>query len=71
MTGEIILGSIDNVIDALGGTHAVARLTGVSPQAVSSWRKRGLPWRMQSPLSQWLYERHGFHLDMSLFGPRG
>jgi len=26
---------------------------------------------MQAPLSQWLYERHGFHLDVSLFGPRG
>jgi hypothetical protein len=38
---------------------------------MSSWRKRGLPWRMQSPLSQWLYERHGFHVDVSLFGPRG
>jgi hypothetical protein len=37
---------------------------------MSSWRKPGLPWRMQAPLSQWLYEQHGFYLDMSLFGPR-
>jgi hypothetical protein len=26
---------------------------------------------MQSLLSQRLYERHGFQLDVSLFGPRG
>jgi len=29
------------VIDALGGTAAVARLTGRSMQAVSNWRERG------------------------------
>ena len=32
---------------------------------------RRLPWRMQAPLSQCLYEQHQFSLDMSLFGPRG
>jgi len=31
----------------------------------------GLPWRLQSPLSQWVYLQHGFSIDMSLFGPRG
>ncbi len=30
------------VIDALGGTAAVARLTGRTMQAVSNWRDRGL-----------------------------
>jgi hypothetical protein len=30
------------VIDALGGTAAVARLTGRSMQAVSNWKDRGL-----------------------------
>lgn len=28
------------VIDALGGTAEVARITGRTPQAVSNWRKR-------------------------------
>lgn len=31
------------VIDALGGTAEVAKLTGKTPQAVSNWRTRGLP----------------------------
>lgn len=30
------------VIDALGGTAAVARITGRSMQAVSNWKQRGL-----------------------------
>lgn len=35
------LASTSAVIDALGGTAAVARLTGRSMQAVSNWRERG------------------------------
>lgn len=31
------------VIDALGGTAAVAKLTNSKPTAVSNWRERGLP----------------------------
>jgi len=31
------------LIDALGGTAAVARLCCVSPQAVSKWRNSGIP----------------------------
>ena len=38
-----ILTSPDEVIDALGGTTAVASLFNVTPPAVSMWRKRGLP----------------------------
>lgn len=32
-----------NVIAALGGSSAVARLCEVTPQAVGQWRKDGLP----------------------------
>ena len=35
------LASTSEVIDALGGTAAVARLTGRTMQAVSNWRERG------------------------------
>jgi hypothetical protein len=35
------LATTSEVIDALGGTAAVARLTGRSMQAVSNWRERG------------------------------
>jgi hypothetical protein len=38
---------------------------------MSSWRKRGLPYRMLVPLSQWVFEQHGCNLDLLLFGPRG
>lgn len=31
------------VIDALGGTNAVSRMTDVSTAAVAMWRKRGMP----------------------------
>ena len=36
------LRSTSDVIDALGGTAAVAALTGRTMQAVSNWRVRGL-----------------------------
>jgi hypothetical protein len=32
-----------NIIDALGGTVAVALLCDVTPQAVSQWRDDGIP----------------------------
>lgn len=31
------------VIDALGGTYAVARLCGIQPPSVSEWKKNGIP----------------------------
>lgn len=37
------LKTVDEVIDRLGGTGAVARITRRRPQAVTNWRKRGLP----------------------------
>lgn len=33
--------SIDDVIEALGGTSAVARMIGRRPPLVSNWRSRG------------------------------
>jgi len=33
----------DEIIDALGGTSAVAELSDVSDSAVSQWRKNGIP----------------------------
>jgi DNA-binding transcriptional regulator YdaS (Cro superfamily) len=31
------------VIDALGGTQAVADICGVKPPSVSEWKRRGIP----------------------------
>ena len=33
----------NEIIDRLGGTAAVARICDVTPQAVSYWRKHGIP----------------------------
>lgn len=35
--------SANEVIDALGGTFAVARLCRIKPPSVSDWRKTGIP----------------------------
>lgn len=35
--------SDNELIERLGGSTAVARLCGISPQAVSIWRRRGIP----------------------------
>lgn len=35
--------TVDDVIDALGGTQATAQLFRVTEAAVSNWRARGLP----------------------------
>ena len=46
---QIKINSAREVIDALGGYVAVAKLMGVGPKAVSNWYVRGLP-----PTSHWL-----------------
>ena len=33
--------TVDDVIDALGGTHVAAQLFGVTDAAVANWRQRG------------------------------
>ncbi len=38
---ESMLGTIDSVIEALGGATKVAELCGVGPSAVSNWIARG------------------------------
>lgn len=39
----IVLETVDEIIDSLGGTNEVARALGTSASAVSQWRNRGLP----------------------------
>ena len=36
-----MIGTIDDLIEALGGVAKVATLCGVGPSAVSNWRSRG------------------------------
>lgn len=37
------INTADEVLDALGGTHAVALLFNIDDRTVSNWRSRGLP----------------------------
>lgn len=37
----IMLDTVDEVVDAVGGTFGAAKLAGVSPSGVSNWRARG------------------------------
>lgn len=36
-----MFGTVDQIIDALGGTGKVADALGLSPSTISSWRARG------------------------------
>lgn len=42
---------VSSVINALGGTTEVARLCRITPQAVTKWRRTGIP------MARWLYLR--------------
>jgi hypothetical protein len=63
----LVIESIDNALLALGGTQKAATLMGVSPQAVSNWRKRGLPWRVY-PLLEAKLRPYGIAPHLCLFG---
>ena len=45
------------VIDALGGTGAVAALLGVKATAVSNWRRTGIAWRLKPTVERICKER--------------
>jgi len=50
-----------SLIDALGGSAAVAKALGVSLSAVSNWRSRPIPWRWRPALAA-LARREGVEL---------
>jgi DNA-binding transcriptional regulator YdaS (Cro superfamily) len=63
-----MLCSADAVIKALGGTSAVATLTGVGPSAVSNWKARGtIPSENFLALSEALASRE-MEADPAVFG---
>jgi hypothetical protein len=60
--------SVDEVIDALGGTNSVARQTGNQPSAISNWRRaHRLPAKMYLWFMRELDER-GFDAHPRLWG---
>jgi hypothetical protein len=59
--------TIDETIDALGGTGAVARLLDVGAPAVSNWRKAGrIPPRQYFRFAE-IARKHKVKLDPGLF----
>jgi hypothetical protein len=61
-----------NVIDALGGTGAVARICGVRSSAVSNWRRIGkFPPRVRIPLEDAYGGLGNGMLDRELFAEVG
>ena len=48
----------NEVIDALGGTVATARLFKVSSNVVSNWRARGIPGRYQYAVAKLCTDRN-------------
>jgi len=65
-----MLNSVTQVIDALGGVHAAAELSGVGPTAVWNWRSRGrIPAELMLVVSSAL-SRLDLRADPSVFGVR-
>lgn len=61
--------SVGDLIDALGGTGAVAGTLGVQDNTVSTWRWRGLPGWARMPLDD-AARKMGLTVDPSVFGAR-
>lgn len=65
-----MIDKIDNLIDAMGGTTAVAAMCDVSPAAVSMWRMRGgIPANKYLILSKEI-GKLSLNVDLRLFGFR-
>jgi len=63
-----VLSTVDEVIEALGGTEKVQTLTSAkSPQMISNWRARGFPARLYLVMSDAL-ERLGKSAPATLWG---
>jgi hypothetical protein len=63
-----MLKSVEDIVDALGGTVAVATLAAVGPSTVSNWKARGgIPPENFMKLSAAL-ERRRLQADPALFG---
>lgn len=63
-----MLTTVDDVIEALGGTAAAAGLTGVTPPAVSNWRERGKIATDKFPLIREALAAKGKEASLSVFG---
>lgn len=63
-----MLETVDDVIEALGGTAAAASLLGVSSPAVSNWKERGKIAADKFLLVREALEARGAEASPSVFG---
>ncbi len=47
---------MDTLIDQLGGNRVLAEKLQVTPNAVSNWRDRGIPWRLRPAIARMAVE---------------
>ena len=55
------------LIDSLGGTAAVAQICGITPQAVSQWKRNGIPKSVSRLLRH--YRDNTKDVDQSILQP--
>lgn len=48
---------MEQLIDDLGGNSALAKALGRSPNAISNWRKRGIPWKVRPLIARMAAEK--------------
>lgn len=58
---------MDRLIDELGGNTALARELELTPNAISNWRARGIPWKMRPVIARMAAER-GVVLPVDFWG---
>lgn len=58
---------MDDLIDELGGNIALAEIMGCTPNAVSNWRSRGIPWKKRPIIARLAAER-GVSLPLGFWG---
>lgn len=58
---------MEQLIDELGGTTALAKEMDVTPHAISNWRKRGIPWKSRPAIARLASER-GIELPSGFWG---
>jgi hypothetical protein len=48
---------MEQLIDALGGNTALAKALNLTPNAVSNWRNRGIPWKLRPQIARMANEK--------------
>lgn len=58
---------MEQLIDDLGGNVALSAALALTPNAVSNWRKRGIPWKVRPTIARMAAER-GVPLPENFWG---